>query len=37
MNERTQLVIVGILSFTCLYGRMIWDYRQLMKRKGKLK
>ena len=35
MNERTQLVIVSILSFTCLYGSMIWDYRQLKKKKGK--
>ena len=37
MNERTQVVIVGILAFTALFGPMIWDYRQLMKRKGKLK
>ncbi len=38
MNERTQVLIFVILAFTCLFGMggwLLWDCRQLKKKKGK--
>ena len=38
MNERTQVLIFVILAFTALFGMggwLLWDYKQLKKKKGK--